>query len=187
MLEQEQSTPSPVTIDEAFKALKHWRENKGDYSSPGIPNEVWLQILQLEDNGYSASELKRIFNLSSTQYATKKNQLINTAPSSTAVAEQKSQSSNTQRSEGNMKFCEATVKQNIPSQNIPSLTEAASQNKKAVVQLKSTQNEPESFLDMTTIIVECIHPNGHRLNIHTTTQSIDKVMQGFFLYGVDVS
>jgi len=72
MLEQEQSTPSPVTIDEAFKALKHWRENKGDYSSPGIPNEVWLQILQLEDNGYSASELKRIFNLSSTQYATRK-------------------------------------------------------------------------------------------------------------------
>ena len=37
-----------------------------------------------------------------------------------------------------------------------------------------------SYIDVTTIIVECIRPDGYRLRLHTTTDSITEVMQAFF-------
>jgi len=187
MLAQDNSTSEPVTIDKVLNALNHWRENKHDYAGPGIPNEVWLLIFQLENKGHSVVDLRRIFSLSTTQYSTKKKQLINTEPGKPLAVAQKKQSGGSPIDDGDIKFCEATGQQNVPAQSIPSLTETASQNKKAVTQLKSTNNNPESFLDLTTIIVECIRPDGHRMKIHTTTKSIDKVMQGFFLQGGDES
>ena len=182
MLEQDHSNSAPLTIDKVFSALKHWREHKNEYASTGIPKDVWLMIFQLENNGYSAAEIKRLFTLNSSQYAKKKQQLSNNIPTQIPAAPQKSQVSTTQQSDNDIDFCETTVKQSAP-QKIPTLAESANQTKQAVSQLKSTQNHPQGFLDLTTIIVECIRPDGHRLKIHTTTQSLDKVMEAFYRQG----
>ena len=39
---------SNVTLDAAFKAMQHWRDNKADYDHPGVPDTVWQLIFQLE-------------------------------------------------------------------------------------------------------------------------------------------
>ena len=168
MLMQDNSTAKPITIDKVFSALKHWRDHKSDYPSPGIPNDVWAMLFQLEKQGFTVAELRRIFSLSNTQYINKKKQLVNTEANQSSVV--------TPINIDNINFSEVKVKQNIPE-----LSERASQNKKAVTQLKSTKDDLASILDLTTIIVECIRPDGHCMKIHTTTKSIDKVMQGFFL------
>ena len=79
-------------------------------------------------------------------------------------------------------FCEAVVAP-IPALT-PEETTKAAKTKSATKQLKSAQHKPEHYLDTSTIIVEYIRPDGHRLKIHTTTQSIDHVMQSF---GADIT
>ncbi len=70
---------------------------------------------------------------------------------------------------------------------VPSLTQAANATKQAISQLKSTHTRPADYLDPTTIIVECIRPDGHRLKIHTTCKRVSTVMDAFFTQGASPS
>lgn len=169
-----------VTLDETFKAMQYWRTHKYEYNGPGIPNTVWFMIFQLEDNGYSSAEIKKLFTLNTVQYQKKKDELFQARIQGQVSASQKE--SQPKQASG-VDFCEARIMPDRP-QDIPPLTEAAHNTKKAISHLKSTSNKPETYLDLTTIIVECIRPDGHRLKIHTTNESIDKVMQAFYNQGV---
>lgn len=167
----------PVTLDKAFKAMRHWRKNKHKYNKPGIPDDVCLMMFQLEANGYSVSELTKLFGLSGSQYCDKKALLLssNSKHPAEETTDQNNKPSTTH-------FCEARVEPN--QQQVPSLQKNVSDTKKVVKHLKSTNNNMDTYLDTTTIIVECIHPDGQRLKIHTTNKSIDKVMHAFFQKGV---
>lgn len=173
------STSSTVTFDDVFKAMQHWRNHKNEYPKPGIPDDVWLMIFGLENNGYTAKDLKRLFNLNSQQYAIKQNQLAapNNQPSSPSELKESCDSS--KQSDNKVDFCEAVIESSAQD-NIPSLAEAANATKKAVSQLKSTNNNSANYLDPTTIIVECLRPDGHRLKIHITSKSVNTVMEAFF-------
>ena len=186
MSQQNAPNSATITLDEVFKAMQHWRKNKKDYSGVGIPDKIWSSIFQLEHNGYSASELKRCFTLNSKQYNLKKKQLSQSNDDSDTPVVTKNNQNEPDRAEETVSFCEATVAPTHQS-DIPSLEVATSDTKKALLQIKSTNNPVESYLDMTTIIVECIRPDGYRLNIHTTTESLDKVMLAFFHEGVTPS
>jgi len=181
-----QTKAIPITLDSVFKDMRHWRKHKNEYPGAGIPDNVWRKLFQLEDNGYAAKELKCLFTLNSRQYDLKRHQLYQSRDQSiTPVGLTKNQSTPKQ-SDSPVGFCEAVVKTER-QQTIPALTQAASNTKKALSTLKSTHQKAESYLDLTTIIVECIRPDGQRLKIHTTSKSLDTVMQAFFEQGVSSS
>lgn len=185
MSQQQDSPETPVTFDEAFKALQHWRKHKKEYPCAGIPENVWLKVFQLENNGYTANELKRLLTLNSQQYDKKRNEFRQPSDHiNTFATLDKAQ--NNPEPNSPVDFCEAAVKPDN-QQNIPSLTQAADNTKKVISKLKSTDNKTENYLDMTTIIVECIRPDGQRLKIHTTSQSLNVVMQAFYQQGVSPS
>jgi len=182
MSQPTQSTETPIKFDEVFLAMKHWKENKSEYPGPGIPDKIWLMLFQLENNGYTASDLKRLFSLNSNQFKIKRNQLHQALDHSNSPTKPNAPQS---KAENNVAvdFCEAVVKSDNP-QNIPPLTQAADNTKKAISKLKSTNHKTENYLDITTIIVECIRPDGQRLKIHTTNQSLNIVMKEFYQQGV---
>jgi len=180
MSQQNDSPETPITLDEVFKALQHWREHKKEYPCAGIPEEVWLKIFQLENNGYTTNQLKRLLILNSQQYDKKRNQFRQPPDHTNTPATLNKPQSNPEP-DSPIDFCEAVVNPDSP-QNIPSLAQA--DTKKAISKLKSTDNKIENHLDLTPIIVECIRPDGQRLKIHTTSQSLNVVMQAFYQQGV---
>ncbi len=185
MSQEKLPTDSPITLDEVFKALQYWRKHKKEYPSKGIPEDVWLKIFQLESNGYTANELKRLLTINSQQYDKKRNQARQSQDYSNTPATLNNPQSNLE-TDSSVHFCEAVVKPDN-SQNVPALTQAVNNTKKAISKLKSTDNKIENYLDLTTIIVECIRPDGQRLKIHTTNKSLDVVMQAFYQQGVSLS
>ncbi len=170
MSQKTQENLAAVTLDQAFKALQHWRANKKAYEGKGIPDPVWHLIFQLEDtNEYSDEELKRLFDLNSRQYTLKRASLrgdkIKKAPEIHASV------SALDDNNPEINFCEATI-----AQEVPSLTDT----KNNILKLKSSQSKPEEILDLATIIVECIRPDGQRLKIHTTNKNLDRIIGAFF-------
>ena len=178
MSQQDSSNTPPITLDKVFKAMQHWRSHKSEYPNPGIPTKLWLMIFELENNGYSGKELRRVLSLNSGQYNKKCTELHKTLKKN--LKKSHNTSDKIMPSDNPINFCEATLEKPTPPEDIPALTKAANNTQKALALLKSTDNKPEQYLDMTTIIVECIRPDGHRLKIHTTHKSIDVVMQTFF-------
>ena len=166
-----------ITLDDVFKALQHWRDNKTKYEGSGIPKEVWYKIFQLEKAGYKESQLRRLFDLNTTQYRKKREQLTQTQ--SEPTVEPSSSESTEVEEKDVVQFGEAVVVHE-ETQDVPPLTQAANQTKSAISQLKSTSDRMDSYLDTTTVIVECIRDDGHRLKIHTTSERLDIVMRTFF-------
>jgi len=179
-MSQDHKKADPVTLDDAFKAFKHWRSNKAAYPSTGIPNHLWGTIFQLEDEGYSSTELKRLFALSSSQYNIKKKEFCQRPTASSSVSSDKPNVA-IKKTEELVSFCEAAVP---PVVMEPFLTEKIKSTQQTLSKLKSTDNNSSHYLDTTTIIVECIRPDGHRLKIHTTNQSLNIVMATFYQQGV---
>ncbi len=175
---------TPTTLDKVFKALQYWRAHKDQYEGKGIPDSIWRLIFQLEENKeYSSGELKTLFALNSKQYKVKRSLLCKDSQETIPAAlEPNNTSKASPANPAKLDFAEATV-----DQMIPSLAESARRTKQVISKLKSTHLKPEQYLDPTTIIVECIRPDGHRLKIHTTTQSLDRVMQTFIQQGVSAS
>jgi hypothetical protein len=175
---------TPTTLDKVFKALQYWRSHKDQYEGAGIPDEIWRLIFQLENNKeYSSSELKKLFALNSKQYQIKHSLLCKTPYEMIPeVSKPEDTSTAVPKDPVKLDFAEATV-----DQTIPSLAESAHRTKQVISQLKSTHLKPAQYLDPTTIVVECIRPDGHRLKIHATTQSLDRVMQTFIQQGVSAS
>lgn len=175
-----QPQTTSITLDDTFKALQHWRNNKTQYEGSGIPDEVWGKIFQLKSVGYTDAELKRMFSLNSTQYRNKKEQLIQ-AQSEPTVDPSSSEYTEVEEKDA-VQFSEAIVAHE-GQQDVPPLTQAANQTKSAISQLKSTSDRMDSYLDTTTVIVECLRDDGHRLKIHTTSERLDIVMRTFFNKG----
>lgn len=181
-MSQQQTTAvatDSISLDTVFKALQHWRKNRKSYEGSGIPDKVWLMIFELEGNGYTGKELRRLFTLNSQQYSLKRNELChekNTPiikPTNTPKPDITQQNNSTN-------FSEAIISVTNDVSPVPSLTQRINQTKQAIVRLKSPDNRAENYLDTSTIIVECIRPDGHRLKIHTTTDRLDTVMQTFY-------
>ena len=166
-----------ITLDDVFKALQHWRDNKTQYEGSGIPDEVWHKIFQLEKAGYKAAHLKRLFSLNTMQYRKKQEQ--STQTHSETPVESSSSGSVEVEQKNAVQFGEAVVVHE-ETQDVPPLTQAANQTKSAISQLKATSDRMDSYLDTTTVIVECIRDDGHRLKIHTTSERLDIVMRTFF-------
>lgn len=171
----------PATLDSVFKSMRHWRTHKSEYASAGIPDKIWLMVFELERQGYSGSELRRLFGLNTNQFSSKKSALSGNRAVESQAATVKVQNKKSKGVEPS--FCKAVVDQ-CQTNSTPSLTEASTHPKITVTKLSSSNDKVETYLDVTTIIVECFRPDGHRLQIHTTNKSIDKVMQAFFQYGV---
>jgi hypothetical protein len=176
MTAQASPTASKITLDTVFKSLQHWRQNKEAYGGYGIPEDIWAMIFALEDQGYPRKDLRKMFALNSTQYNKKHQQLQALAKPSAATCSQKI---NAALLNDKAHFVEANVSTKDQSP-IPPLSQAAEQTKQAITQLKSTQDKPHQYVDNATIIVECIHPNGHRLKIHTTNKSLTTIIPAFF-------
>ena len=178
-MSQQQTTAqtASITLDDVFKALQHWRDNKTQYEGSGIPDEVWHKIFQLEKAGYKAAHLKRLFSLNTMQYRKKQEQITQTQ--SEAPVESISSGPREVEQKNAVQFGEAVVVHK-GQQDVPSLTQAANPTKSAISQLKSTKEHLDPYLDTTTVIVECIRDDGHRLKIHTTSERLDIVMRTFF-------
>lgn len=181
-MSQDHKKTNAVTLDDAFKAFKHWRSHKAEYPSIGIPNDLWVTIFDLEDEGYSSTELKRLFALSSSQYNIKKKEFCEPVTPLPSISDDKPNTAANKTVEL-MSFCEVAAPP-AREESIPFLTEKIKATQQSLSRLKSTDNNPKHYLDTTTIIVECIRPDGHRLKIHTTNQSLNIVMATFYQQGV---
>ena len=170
---------SATSLDEVFKAVQHWRDHKTDYKGVGIPDDIWVKIFQLESQGYTGIQLRRLFGLNSAQYSRKYMTLTQEDNSASTIDATPKSVKTKPATPPPCEFGEATL--SSAQQAVPSLdTVAANQTRQALSQLKSTHRQAESYLDINTVIVECIRPDGHRLKIHTTSERLDILMQSFF-------
>ena len=177
---------STTTLDEVFGLLEHWREHKNEYEGRSIPNNIWLKLFELENTGhYTARQLRRTFALNSQQYKTKKAALVKpvaSTPNKQSMSKGNADATTADFALKEPAFCEATISPDALAQ-VPALTpeetQRATKTKAVIKQLKSTHQSRGNYLDMSTIIVEYLRPDGHRLKIHTTTHNIDYVMKSF--------
>lgn len=166
-----------ITIDNIFDEMESWRESP-DHKK-GIPDELWIKIFKLARR-YPEKRLRSIFSINSKQYKIKHDQLMLKKPKKLDDINSKNNSAIDQaRAKPN--FCEVKIAPSI-SDNVPPLTSEREidKAKKHIKTLRSNSNDPESYLSLNTVIVECVHPNGQKLKIHTTNQSLAEVMQAFY-------
>ncbi len=176
MSKEVSSEPEAVTLEPVFKAIQHWRTHKKSYPGGAIPDEVWKKVFILaEQDGYSPSNLRQLFRLNSGQYDRKYQALMGkTSSEEKTITHPNKDNKPSSRA---IPLVEAVIK---PAINIPSLNTAADKTKKEIKDLKSTAAFDISTLDPTTVVVECIRADGHRLKIHMTTQRVDVLMETFF-------
>jgi hypothetical protein len=173
-----------ITLDEVFRAMQHWRNNKSQYEGQGIPDDVWKMIFLLGENGYLAKDIRRTFSINSQQYEKKKKEFAtNLRLPPELINNEDTHCSNNEVEDI---FCEVSISPDPPA-DVPPLAKVAKKTKQSVTTLKSTTSKPHDYLDMTTIIVEYLRPDGHRLKIHTTSASIDKVMSAFAQQGHQIN
>jgi hypothetical protein len=171
---------SAITLDTVLDSFQHWRDNKSSYPSNSIPDEIWLQVFALESQGrYKGSALRKIFGLNSTQYSRKRTELCSSSESEQSGNKQSisKESADVAAKGGSANGFGEAVVEPLVSAAIPSLNGTT---KTDLSKLKSTKDDGFSFLAQSTIIVECIRSDGHRLKIHTTNNSLAAVMQSFF-------
>ena len=170
------STSKPsVTLDEVMVELEAWRHEKKASPSTdnrSIPDGIWRKVFQLQDR-FSDSKLKKLFGLNSAQYRKKYNELCE----GNNVASQTEQTVN---------FCEATVSPEYEDA-IPDLTQSKNNAHKTTTDdlknLRSNDDDYKQYIDGSATVVECIHPNGARLKIYTTTNALFEVMSSFYRSG----
>ncbi len=169
------TTNEPVTLDQVDKAMSHWRTNKSKNEQSSIPDDIWKTFFKLVDEGnHSASKLRSLFGINSAQYKKKHLELCGSNVKKTNIV-------------STAALCEVSTQPTQAVAEIPGLTVTqAAETKKTINHLKSTHQDPKNYLDTSTIIVECIHPDGRRLKIHTTNQSLDLVMKTFYQSGAQV-
>lgn len=178
MSHQSAISDTHISLDSVYKDIKDWRKNKHTYDTKGIPDPIWISIFKLEEQGFSGNELRRTLGLNSKQYNIKHAQLTGTADNACEPKADKVEPKI--GSAASIDFSEAIISDKAAQNQIPSLSKATEKAKQAIKQLKSTNNEPVWDLDNSTIIVECVRPDGYRLKIHTTNCRLDIVMKTFF-------
>ncbi len=164
-----------INLDRVLMALEHWRKNKKDYNSTGIPNDIWLMIFALEDTKtFNPATLRKVLTLNTKQYNEKRCKLV----------EQKSQANQEHAimaDEQEAELLNDCVFHEIsPLELNTSDSDLLLQAKKdKITNLTSKEEKPEEYLDQNTIIVECFHPKGYRLKIHTTNKHIHTIIREF--------
>lgn len=163
-----------VSLEGTIAAFVKWRSEKAssERGNKPIPQELWDMVFTLEENGLSQRTLKSALNLSATQYRTQQSKRQQPQP----TLQKESNSLNEQAL-----FAEAVVTPNssIQTPEVPSLVEAAKETQHKIKQLKTTDLSKHE-LSTETIIVECIHNEGHRLKIHATSKKMSEIFKAFF-------
>ena len=168
-----------ITIDSVFAEMEHWRKNKSSYPNKSVPDEIWFKCFMLADK-YSGKKVRTLFSLNSEQYKKKYKQL---------VSDHKSYSANqlvkpaARKNCATSHLCEVKIGSSMAADKLkspPPLATTHLTTKSDLSRLKSTKDEPSDYLDLMTIIVECIRPDGNRLKIHATNKSISEVMSCFY-------
>ena len=172
---------SKITIDAVEKKLIHWRNNRKQYPGTGIPNEIWLQIFSLETAERSVHRLRAIFGLNSQQYKKKHAELI---AQKTII--EKAVVKSTPLPEAPAKPITAFAEVCVENTAVPPLSPDVQATKNTIKAIKNTKVDLDTLLDTSTVIVECIRSDGHRLKIHTCSQRVDIIMQTFYSQSVSV-
>ena len=166
---------SKATLDAAFKAMQHWRDNKADYDRPGVPDTVWQLVFQLEAQPeFDKTTLCHLLKLNSEQYDKKRKQHVPAAKPAAPTKPASEASKPEPLQFGEARVVDSTV------QGTPPLAAAAQKTQQAVKQLKKVERQTARYLDITTIIIECVRPDGHCLKIHTAQEQLPSIMQHFF-------
>ena len=63
---------------------------------------------------------------------------------------------------------------------VPPLSPGTEQTKAILKNVKSTKIKLDAILDPTTVVLECIRSDGHRLKIHTSSMRIEAIMTAFY-------
>ena len=180
-----QTTTPSITLDSIFDAMEHWRNNKNAYEGNGIPDKIWKMLFAFEDNGCSGSRLRKMFGLNSEQYNRKRLQLSNAVPPPASKL-----TTTDSKQDKPVQFGEAIVVKQ-PAQDIQPLsaetTAAATRTRQTIKKLKSSDYQEKSYIDTTTVIVECIRDDGQRLKIHTTNDRLDVILNTFYAEGAAAS
>lgn len=172
-----------VSLDSVEQALMHWRANKDKFPSSGIPDNLWLQIFSLENPSRSGGKLRKLFGLNSQQYKKKHAQLMSekngqpaTAPATPPVTEPPASTPDASTSAAPSPFAEVCVESNA----VPPLVPDVQATQATLKTIKNTHTPINTFLDPTTVVIECIRQDGQRLKIHTRTQAIDSIVHTFY-------
>jgi hypothetical protein len=148
------NTEHKATLDDVSLAMKCWRETKKNPGDP-MPDEMWLNIFKLADM-HSEKRVRIFLGITSIQYAERYRKL------SPKLNSPKTPDTPTA-------FCEASI-----------APDRENQTRSSVQTLRSNKPALESYIDTSTIIVECIKPDGHRIKIHAVQKNIREIMLAFF-------
>jgi hypothetical protein len=166
------NAPYSVTLEDTIASFAKWRSNKSRHGgSQTIPTELWDMVFALEANGLHPRTIKSALSISSTQY---RNQQAKRQQNK--VKEQ----GNNKTSKEEAIFSEVVVAPNKSTheEELPSLANAVKENRHQINQLKTMDNRKHE-LNSDTVIVECIHSDGHRLKIHVTSKKISEIFSAF--------
>ena len=166
-----------ITIDSVFTEMENWRKNRSKYPNRSIPDEIWYKCFVLAEK-YSGKRVRTLFSMNTEQYNRKYKLLVSDHGKSLNKQDTSARQNNTTNP-----LCEVKVEppelSNKVTEPVP-LATVSSTTKSDVQMLKSTRNESLDSIDLKTIIVECIRPDGNRLKIHATNKSINEVMACFY-------
>jgi hypothetical protein len=177
---------TPVTLDSAMKAFKEWRADKSSNGGQTIPNELWKQVFELEANGIAPRVIKLVLGISSNQYhnqQTKREQ----AQTKLDTTELEIDNPKPQAIFSEAVIASSPVNPTISAdKQVRSLSDAANETRQQIKQIKITNNAKHS-LNPETVIVECIHSEGHRLKIHVTSKSMPEIFDAFFQQSANIN
>jgi|AntRauTorckE6833_2_1112554.scaffolds.fasta_scaffold17574_3 hypothetical protein len=177
---------TPVTLDSVMKAFKKWRSDKSSNGGQTIPNELWEQIFELEANDIAPRVLKSALSISSNQY---RSQQIKREQAQTKLDDTKLEINSPKPQ---AIFSEAVITSSSVNpatsevKQVQSLSDAANETRQQIKQLKINNNDKHN-LNTDTVIVECIHSDGHKLRIHVTSKRMPEIFDAFFQQSSSIS
>jgi len=177
---------TPVTLDSAMKAFKEWRADKSSNGGQTIPNELWEQVFELEAHGIKTRLIKTALGISSNQY---RSQQTKREQAQTKLEDTKLEI-NSPKPQAIFSQAVITSSPINPStseaKQVQSLSDAANETRQQIKQLKINNNDKHN-LNTDTVIVECIHSDGHKLKIHVTSKSMPEIFDAFFQQSSSIS
>ena len=179
MPEKQTDMTGKLSLDAACRAIQHWRENKSDYPGSGIPNDIWNMMFTLENSGHDKKMLQRMLGVNPKQYERKNKELTSANKENPIASNTENNLSTNISSDLSLEFKDITESMREPPPLDAQLNQEIKEAKSAVSHLKSPVDCPNDYLDRTTIVVECFDPQGFRLRIHMTADSIESVMEAF--------
>ncbi len=151
-----QNQPSTsFSLAHLLQEIEDWRAAKA--KDEPIPDELWEKIFSFSRT-HSTTRLCAILGINHSQYRKKQEQFQKVI----SLQERLSSSSSTIKAE--------SLSSVPPSEEEEDWEELQSEN----------AYDPITGLSLHTIIVELCRADGHRLKIHTTTQSFKELFQLFF-------